>query len=176
MTRQVCTEWERLTFAEVKDGQFVKRVGEMLVGADPSSGGPHVHPVSEVTDLQDALDSKASAVHNHDAAYAAIDHTHAATGAAWGGITGTLANQTDLQTALDAKAGTGHNHDAAYEAKNANIQLHIGSTSNPHSVTKAQSRTRAPKDRRTGTPLSGPMGKYRAPSCRRARVQIRGRM
>lgn len=58
--------------------------------------------------------------------------------AAWGDITGTLANQTDLQTTLDGKSATTHNHDAAYEAKNANIQAHIGSTSNPHSVTKAQ--------------------------------------
>lgn len=31
-----------------------------------------------------------------------------------------------------------HNHDTAYEPKNANIQAHISSTSNPHSVTKTQ--------------------------------------
>ena len=31
-----------------------------------------------------------------------------------------------------------HNHDLTYEAKNSNIQSHIGSTSNPHGVTKAQ--------------------------------------
>lgn len=58
--------------------------------------------------------------------------------AAWGEILGTLANQVDLQTVLDAKSGTSHNHDAAYEAKNANIQSHVASTSNPHSVTKSQ--------------------------------------
>jgi hypothetical protein len=33
--------------------------------------------------------------------------------AAWGGITGTLANQTDLQTALDGKAATSHTHTLA---------------------------------------------------------------
>jgi len=57
---------------------------------------------------------------------------------AWGTLTGTLSNQTDLQTALDGKSATSHNHDSSYEAKNANIQSHIGSTSNPHSVTKTQ--------------------------------------
>lgn len=31
-----------------------------------------------------------------------------------------------------------HNHDANYEPKNANIQTHIASTSNPHGVTKSQ--------------------------------------
>jgi hypothetical protein len=41
MTRQVQTEWERLTLGEIKDGQVVKRKGEMLVGADVSAGvGP----------------------------------------------------------------------------------------------------------------------------------------
>lgn len=70
-------------------------------------------------------------------------------GAAWGGITGTLSDQTDLNTALSGKASTthnhdaayaaiGHNHDVAYEAKNVNIQAHIASTANPHSVTKSQ--------------------------------------
>lgn len=32
---------------------------------------------------------------------------------AWGGITGTLANQTDLNTALGGKSNTGHTHGAA---------------------------------------------------------------
>ena len=34
-------------------------------------------------------------------------------GVAWGGVTGTLADQTDLQAALDAKAATSHNHSAS---------------------------------------------------------------
>jgi hypothetical protein len=58
--------------------------------------------------------------------------------ATWGAVEGTLADQTDLQAALDAKAAASHNHDAAYEAKDANIQAHVASLSNPHSVTKAQ--------------------------------------
>lgn len=47
-------------------------------------------------------------------------------GSTWGGITGTLSDQTDLQAALDAKATT------------AALTSHTGNTSNPHSVTAAQ--------------------------------------
>lgn len=43
-------------------------------------------------------------------------HTHPGGGVAWGGITGTLANQSDLDTALLGKASTGHNHNASYSA------------------------------------------------------------
>ncbi len=39
---------------------------------------------------------------------------------------------------LSGKAASGHNHSGTYEPANANIQSHISSTSNPHSVTKAQ--------------------------------------
>lgn len=56
----------------------------------------------------------------------------------WGGITGTLSSQTDLQSVLDGKSSTSHVHTGTYEPANANIQGHIGSTSNPHTVTAAQ--------------------------------------
>ena len=49
---------------------------------------------------------------------------------------------TGLGTAAESDATdfatAGHNHDGTYEPSNANIQSHIGSTSNPHSVTAAQ--------------------------------------
>lgn len=60
------------------------------------------------------------------------------TGATWGNIIGTLADQTDLVNALAGKASTSHNHDSSYEAKNSNIQTHIGRTDNPHSTTANQ--------------------------------------
>ena len=60
------------------------------------------------------------------------------TSIAWGSITGTLSSQVDLQSALDSKSGTGHTHFGVYEPANANIQAHVSSTSNPHSVTAAQ--------------------------------------
>jgi hypothetical protein len=46
-----------------------------------------------------------------DGAWAAAPGGQAA---AWGAITGTLADQVDLQSALSAKAGTSHNHDSSY--------------------------------------------------------------
>lgn len=49
-----------------------------------------------------------------------------------------IADITGLQTAIDGKSAVGHTHPGVYEPANANIQTHIASTSNPHSVTKAQ--------------------------------------
>lgn len=81
-----------------------------------AGGGAHTHEQSEIVGLVVDLAAKASSSHNHDLAYAAIDHTHVGGSTAWGGITGTLSAQTDLQNALDAKSASGHNHDASYSA------------------------------------------------------------
>jgi hypothetical protein len=58
-----------------------------------------------------------------DRRYALIGHTHTGLGssAAWGSITGTLADQTDLQSALDAKSATSHTHSGVYEPVDATI-------------------------------------------------------
>lgn len=76
----------------------------------PSEGSEHTHPIADVDGLQAALDAKQVA-----GDYAAGTHNH------------------DL-----AYAAIVHDHDAAYEPKNTNIQAHVSSTSNPHSVTKTQ--------------------------------------
>lgn len=55
----------------------------------------------------------------------------------WGSIEGSIPLQTDLQSVLDGKSNVGHNHDGTYEPANANIQTHIGTTGNPHGVTKS---------------------------------------
>lgn len=46
--------------------------------------------------------------------------------------------EAETNTLLAAKSDTSHNHAGVYEPANANLQSHIASTSNPHSVTKAQ--------------------------------------
>lgn len=51
----------------------------------------HTHAISDVTNLQTTLDSKAATSHSH-----------------------TVANVTGLQAALDGKAASNHNHDTAY--------------------------------------------------------------
>lgn len=53
-------------------------------------GGPHTHPISDVTSLQAALDAKQAS-----GSYAAAVHSH------------TIANVTGLQTALDGKQAAG---------------------------------------------------------------------
>lgn len=54
--------------------------------------------IDSVTGLQTALDGKSSTAHNHDAAYAALNHTQA------------ISTITGLQTALDGKASSTHTH------------------------------------------------------------------
>lgn len=51
-----------------------------------------------------------------------------------------LSDVTNAATALSNLGGaaSSHTHAGVYEPANANIQSHIGSTANPHSVTKAQ--------------------------------------
>ncbi len=51
----------------------------------------HTHAISDVTNLQSALDSKASDGHSHDKTYSKLGHTH------------TINDVTDLQSALDGK-------------------------------------------------------------------------
>jgi hypothetical protein len=98
------------------------------------NAGDGCHPISAITDLQDELDAKAPA----------HAHPYDATGAAAAAIaTHEAANDPHPMYLKQAEADVlyaplDHEHDAAYEAKNANIQAHIGSTSNPHSVTKTQ--------------------------------------
>ena len=91
----------------------------------------HSHAISDVTDLTTTLSGKASS-----------SHTHA------------QSDITNLATALSGKSDTNHTHSeyepadatilkeadigSTVEAYNANIQSHISSTSNPHSVTADQ--------------------------------------
>lgn len=56
--------------------------------------------------------------------------------AVFDGTTGALIK--DSGTKVADLALVGHNHSGVYEPANSNIQSHISSTSNPHSVTKAQ--------------------------------------
>lgn len=108
--KAVVAEGGGLQFGSVGDGQFLKRQGDKLVGADVGAGGDHEHEISEVTGLQDALDAK-SDTHAHP--YAADDHNH----------------DSEYAAAV-------HNHDAAYEPKNANIQAHVAQAHAPSNAQK----------------------------------------
>jgi hypothetical protein len=80
----------------------------------------------------------------YDAHVIATENPHGTTKAHVG--LGNVDNTSDLdkpistiqQSALDDKSDIDHNHNNDYEPKNANIQSHINSSENPHSVTKSQ--------------------------------------
>lgn len=62
----------------------------------------HNHPISEIINLQEALDSKASVNHNHDTIYAPITHSHSISQ-----VTGLQAELDDLQ---DQITSSSHSH------------------------------------------------------------------
>jgi hypothetical protein len=113
----------------------------------------HTHAISDVTNLQSALDGKSDVTHNHDTDYADIAHNHDTDYAALShnhdsdyadiahnhdtdyaalSHTHTIANVTGLQTALDSKASSTHNHDADYADINHNHDTAYASASHNH--------------------------------------------
>jgi hypothetical protein len=56
-------------------------------GGGGEAGGPHTHPISDVTNLQSSLDAKAASSHSHS-----------------------TSDVTGLQAALDGKSDVGHTH------------------------------------------------------------------
>lgn len=78
----------------------------------------HKHVIADVTGLQDELDGKAAADHNHDLVYSKLDHTHAIT------------DVTGLQAALDAKQNKIGG--AQLQALNSGITANTVATYNAH--------------------------------------------
>lgn len=77
-------------------------------GADGADGAPGVGvPIGGTTGQVLAKNSNT----DYDTEW--VDAATGGGGAAWGGITGTLADQTDLATALNGKASSSHTHTAA---------------------------------------------------------------
>ena len=75
----------------------------------------HAHAISDITNLQTALDGKASSSHNHDSSYAGINHNHDSTYAAIGHDHDSSYSPInhDHDTSYSA---IGHNHDSTYAA------------------------------------------------------------
>lgn len=69
--------------------------------------GDHTHTADSILPSQSGQSGKVLKTNGSTASW-----QNEASGAAWGGITGTLSNQTDLQNALDAKASSSHTHTA----------------------------------------------------------------
>jgi hypothetical protein len=88
-------------------GQIVKENGADF---SPSSGGPHTHPIGEVTNLQTSLDGKAATAHGH-----------------------AIGDVTNLQTALEGKSNTDHTHPGG----SATPQFQLIVIANPITYTNA---------------------------------------
>ena len=83
-------------------------------GGGSSTWGSITGTLSTQTDLQAALDAKASSTHNHDSLYASITHNHTGVYSVVG-HGHVIADVTGLQTALDGKAATGHTHSQLHD-------------------------------------------------------------
>ena len=89
-----------------------KVVNSALNGKANSS---HSHSISNITNLQSALDSKSATGHNHDERYyTETEMNTKLNGKANSSHSHSINNITNLQSALDSKSGTGHTHDERY--------------------------------------------------------------
>ena len=89
-----------------------KVVNSALNGKANSS---HSHSISNITNLQSALDSKSATGHNHDERYyTETEMNTKLNGKANSSHSHSISNITNLQSALDGKSDIGHIHDDRY--------------------------------------------------------------
>lgn len=110
---------------------------------DGKAAATHSHPQSESHGSPDT-DTATTALHHTIGTganqAAAGNHTHTQ-GESHGSAdtdTATTAIHHTIGTGANQAAAGNHDHSGTYEPANANIQSHVSSTSNPHSVTKTQ--------------------------------------
>lgn len=82
---------------------------------DGKANSSHSHSISNITNLQSALDSKSATGHTHDDRYyTETEMNIKLNGKANSSHTHSISNITNLQSALDEKAHLVHNHDNLY--------------------------------------------------------------
>lgn len=100
---------------EPSEGLFLRGIGPNLAGEEESDFA--VIEISDVVGLEDAMEVAG-----------AVSSVFGRTGA----VVAVVGDYSAFYSL------TSHNHSGVYEPANANIQAHISSTANPHSVTKSQ--------------------------------------
>jgi hypothetical protein len=109
-------------------GKFAKASSDGTCASAGPGGGPHTHPISDVTDLQTTLDGKAAVSHAHvKADVTDFAHVHP------------IGEVTNLQTSLDGKAATAHGHaiadvtnlQASLDGKSNTDHTHPGGSATP---------------------------------------------
>jgi hypothetical protein len=103
-------------------GKFAKASSDGTCASAGPGGGPHTHPISDVTDLQTTLDGKAAVSHAHvKADVTDFAHVHP------------IGEVTNLQTSLDGKSNTDHTHPGG----SATPQFQLIVIANPITYTNA---------------------------------------
>ena len=104
-----------------------KVVNSALNGKANSS---HSHSISNITNLQSALDSKSATGHNHDERYyTETEMNTKLNGKANSSHSHSISNITNLQSSLDGKSPTSHTHDDRYYTE-SEINTKLQSKSN----------------------------------------------
>jgi hypothetical protein len=103
-------------------GKFAKASSDGTCASAGPGGGPHTHPISDVTDLQTTLDGKAAVSHAHvKADVTDFAHVHP------------IGEVTSLQAALDGKSASDHTHPGG----SATPQFQLIVIANPITYTNA---------------------------------------
>lgn len=124
-----------VTIPALSHNHAISDVTDLTTTLSGKAASSHTHAQSDITNLATALSGKSDTNHTHSE-YEPADATilkDADIGVSVQAYDSTILNDADIGVSVAAYS---HTHD--YEPANANIQSHISSTSNPHSVTATQ--------------------------------------
>lgn len=121
-----------LTDRDASDAHPISSITGLQTALDSKAASSHTHSISNVTGLQTALDSKASSSHTH-AISDVVNLQTALDSKAAVSHTHAISDVTGLQTSLDSKAASSHTHtianvtglQTALDSKAASTHSHV---------------------------------------------------